>query len=509
MKVLHKNTLLVIALFVLSITACRKENELPVDEKKPIPASVRENSEMKQSFGTALVKAMRENQNLRTFVKAEALKKFDNDYDILYQLVRDVAVDGNQTFRQILSKYFTDPAELDRIEAKIPLLTIFVPELPENSFSAEIWDAVNVAPSVGITFRNTNDVMIIQPDESSFMLTSEKTPGFPVIVVKENERVSVDNGGESRGIVQGRRFSTAANRFQFLHDCFDASKNTEAAQRLTFVLDQKIKDAYTMYLGTDGWHRDYIYYGITPTNPNGPFSYDFQEHITQFSLAGDAAAMYSKISDQTGDPTWEHDLYTGSTTTPPNDAVAWSGGAFEFRVKVLFNGKNGVGSDFITYFSALPTEIFAINWEKVPPNFIPLWITNGISLRAKNMTLPIFNWDLNQYAATIKVDIEEVDQTELISITETDNVKFAANFGIDNGTLKKIGLKFGASLEINQTRTTVRTFTIGSDPLGSLLINFADNIIVSTIQIGPATAYRTRNYSSGQFNLCMEPLRVQ
>ncbi|MBU1820371.1 MAG: hypothetical protein KKG00_02510, partial [Bacteroidetes bacterium] len=79
------------------------------------------------------------------------------------------------------------------------------------------------------------------------------------------------------------------------------------------------------------------------------------------------------------------------------------------------------------------------------------------------------------------------------------------NFSIDGGVLKKIGLKLGGSLETSQTQTYQRTFTQGNDDLGSVIVNFADNIIISQNFI----KYLTREYSTGWYSISVEPIRVQ
>jgi hypothetical protein len=491
--------------FSVLIAGCGKDTALAIKAPEGLSHSVEENSQLRRDFGQAMAKALKNSQELRAFIKTEALTMFDNDYDVLYLMVKDKMVNGQNTFREILIKYFKDEATLDEIESKIPLLTIFVPELPENTFSAKTWDIINEVPVVGVSLQYTNDVAIIDADEISYMLSSDKIPSFPVVVVKENERVRVaDKSKEPKHA--GRKFTADKQQYEFLDDCFDVTKNKPAnTNRVTFSLDQKIIDAYNTYAGTDGWHRDYVYYGITPSNPNGPFTYDYQEHITTFSMNGDPMAAYNKIADQTGDPTINHFGGLIFQGPPPTQITAWTGGAFEFKVKVLFNGKNGVGSEFITYFSALGSDLFVVSYKKV----LSFWSLDTVTIKTMNLALPIFNWDLNQYAATVKVDIEEVDLTQTTTITETDNVKFATNFGIEGTTVKKLGLKFGASLEVNQTRTTTKSFVEGNDILGSVLINFADNIILGTEQVNNQTQYITRDYSSGFFKISMEPLRVQ
>src|ERR1051325_9530802 len=99
--------------------------------------------------------------------------------------------------------------------------------------------------------------------------------------------------------------------------------------------------------------------------------------------------------------------------------------------------------EHITYFPADPEELFEIQYIKKTgfSNWI-IWGLSISSLKTKEVNLPLFNWDLNDYASTIKIEIEEVDLTVTTQTSESRQVKFATNFAID-GLLKKIGLKFG------------------------------------------------------------------
>lgn len=126
-----------------------------------------------------------------------------------------------------------------------------------------------------------------------------------------------------------------------------------------------------------------------------------------------------------------------------------------------------------------------------------------------NLNIPVFNWDLDQYASSIKIDIEEIDLTETTILTESRNVEFASNFGVDvSGGYKdyvKIGLKYGTSQKVNSISTVQRTFTQGNDLLGDVIVNFGDNVIIDN----SGGAYTTREYNSGLYSITVEPMRVQ
>ena len=183
-------------IFMLSCSSndLQKTEEIPA--AKPIATSISENTKLKEKFGFALAKALHENSKLRAFIKVEALKQITRDYDVIYQVVKNKDVNGNQqrnssgqTIREILLPFFQNENELIEIERKLPLLTIFVPDLMGGSFSAANWDTVNQIPFVGIRSYESDDVKIIKYTGESEILEAKYMPDFPVVVVKDNERI--------------------------------------------------------------------------------------------------------------------------------------------------------------------------------------------------------------------------------------------------------------------------------------------------------------------------------
>lgn len=495
------------------ITSCSDENTIDeVNKTSQTEISLKNiNSEMRAKFGRALVKALGDNVGLRSFIKAKALKMFDKDYDVLYALIKDEKLESGLTFGETLEKYFDNPSDLDRIESAIPLLTIFVPELPNESFSAKTWDTSNQIPKVGVAFNHTNDVLMLDYQEEDFTLESKYVPSYPVIVVKECERMIANTQMGYTDAKGSKTFESSKFTFKFLDNVFDNSAPQKRIHarivrnngNVTFSsIDQKVVDSYNIYNGTDGWHRDYIYYNISPNSDRGPMLYDFKEHITSFRMDGDPMLAYYKISDQAGEP------QIRTTTTSANSG--WTGGGFEFKIRVLFNAKNGLGSEFITYLPMLPTNLFDLTYTQAGLYYV----LSSVATKEYWCNVPLFSWDLNEYASTVKIEIEEVDLTETTTITDTRTVKFATNFSIDATVLKKVGLKFGASLESTNTSTISKTFTQGNDQLGSVIVNFADKIITS-FQSSPTLggtmeSYITREYpSGGYFVITVEPKKVQ
>ncbi len=507
----HKKFLSVLILCLgLTFLSCEKEDEHITENSDDLeisPITYDRNAELKRDFAHALGKALKESVPLREFLKNEALKMFNGDYDVLYHKVKNQSLSDGTSFRNLLLKHYPSEARLKAIEIEIPLLTIFIPKLPNDTYSAETWDTANVIPEIALKMNTTNHVPVINTNGEEYVLPDYAIPAFPVLVIKENERVVTRSNGQElkKGETEIARQEDLV--FTFLDEVFNGTKiNALKSKRENTNFDPKVIKAYNIYNTADGWQRDYIYYDLTHANTKNQFNYDFQEHITTFSMNGDAEAAFTKIGDQTGDPTLN--LANQFSIGRPKIPTAWTGGYFEFEVKTLINATNGVGSEISTFFSAKPEDLFIAEYtERKTGSIIRLFFYEIKSLKTKTMdiNLPIFNWDLNEYASSIKIEIEEVDLTEKKVITDERSVKFATNFSIDGGFLKKIGLKFGASREITQKQTIQKSFTQGNDQLGSVIINFADDIIIRE----NSGTYITREYSTGLFKIGVEPIRVQ
>ena len=277
----------------LVLFSCQNEQEV-----SPQDLSTNADKQLKTAFANSLSKALVAEKPVRDFIRTEALKMMDGDYDVPYSLVKHKTLANGKTFEETLAPYFKEIGLKD-IEAGLPLLTIFVPTLPENSFSAELWNTETEIPFVAIVLNTINDIPVISPEGEMVTIPANLIPSFPVVVIKENERMvySTQPGYEQSKAT--RTFNANGLTYKFLDDAFDQEllkKNSNKLRTATrSQIDQKLIDAYNTYNTVDGWQRDMIYYGITPTSPNGNLSYDFVEHITSFRIAGDVRNNYKHI----------------------------------------------------------------------------------------------------------------------------------------------------------------------------------------------------------------------
>lgn len=485
------------------------------------------NLDLKTSFSKALATALANNQEIRSMIKEEAIKKIDHDYDVLYQLVKDQRLNDGSTLESNLLKYI-DADKLALINEQIPTLTIFVPTLPNDAFSAEQWDVTNTIPEVGIRTCETNGVPIYNATGEGFILDGSHIPQFPVIVIKENERIVVNNSKTNlRSSPALSTQSSSKTQFAFISDVFDntqginnasqtkvSTRSIDGSTSLNPTTPNEIKktlEAYDVYQNKDGWHRDYIYYNISPTSTKGAFNLRYKEHLVGFELLGDATGLLNKIADQTDDPKLK----------PSTRSATWTDGEFEFQVKVYVASKSAVGNEIVTNFRAAPEDLFTAKYVSSSSSGRTTQVYAGVKPIRKILSLPLFEWDLENYSSVIKISIEEVDATETTTIVNSTTSEFATNFEFNIGLGEKVktGGKFGASTKQTQTVSFTKTITQANDALGEVVVNFGDNIIMDrtleVIQEGTRPNDRFYNYpnyntkySTGWYRLYIAPKLV-
>ena len=462
--------------------------------------------------------SIKQSSRLRELIKTEALKMFDKDYEVLIYSIIDTELENGITFKELINNNSKDDFQLSKLLEIEPTLTILVPELPLDSFSAKSWDISREIPALAIRTNTSNKAIMISPEGEMSVIPEDAIPGFPVLVIKNNERVICDLNNNNFSKYKTKVFLEKEGlKFKFWASSFDNTNEHKNLQnnRLTLSLDQKLIDAYSIYQtnypNLNGWQRDYIYYGIQPSNPNGPFTNDFKEHIRSFKMLGTGMSAYNLISDQTGDPHYRNHHRIGTSH--------WTGGNYEFKVTTLINGTNGVGSEIINGFTVSPNDLFNLRYSIYTTGW---WFwkrrwyrLESIRNKTVNVNVPIINWDLDVYSTSLKMFIEEVDLTTTTVITDTRTVKFATNFEFNStlGEKVKLGLKFGASQEITETHTVQRTFTQGNDELQYVIANFGDKVIIQRTNLwligGVRSYYQTREYSTGLCQFSLEPKRVQ
>ncbi len=363
--------------------------------------------ELLEDFSKALSSALNSSVELRRLIKNEALKMFDYDYDVLYLSINTYKLSSGKTVDELMELYI-DTSKLELVKQKYPTLTIFVPVLPDNSFSAESWNPEDEIPYTALRVENSNDIMAYGI-EKEFLIPSNEIPKYPILVIKLNERIISVNK------VQKKKYLSACNTIDdtdivFLSDVFDNTKNESINRSISSMHSnerdrtgsipdnmKKVYEAYDIYNPSNGWLRDYIYFDLTPQKTKGAFNLDFKESLVHFKLIGDPRTVMNKICDQTNDPridgnSHEHEVdYGDSHYGRPGTTIVtpWTDGFLEFKVKVYVANQLGISNELTTFFTVEPSALFKTTpkdplSKKYEVKSIDL--TDGI-----NLQLPILN----------------------------------------------------------------------------------------------------------------------
>lgn len=137
-------------IFFLFITSCNKEEILETSStvKKDNVTSLSKNSrvpydihsQLKKDFGIALGKSLKESLMLRKILKQEALEMFNNDNEVLYEMIEDEVLENGIKTSTLIEKHLERKNVLKDLMKLSPTLTILVPNLPKESFNAKVWD---------------------------------------------------------------------------------------------------------------------------------------------------------------------------------------------------------------------------------------------------------------------------------------------------------------------------------------------------------------------------------
>ncbi len=209
----EKTTLFTLSIVVIisllcSISSCSKEDYELTD------CSTSELS-TKEQFAELLSAAITNSEELRFFIKKEALRQYDKDYDVFYPFVRDRIVYEGKTFRDCLLDYVEEKSLL-KIENNNPFLTIYVPDWGWlGAFSVNDWDTSNDDVFVGIADNNSKH-RLFSNGAYFGTLNEGEIPNFPIMIIKDNERMTLTQPATRAESLE----------YSFVDDAFDNSIST-------------------------------------------------------------------------------------------------------------------------------------------------------------------------------------------------------------------------------------------------------------------------------------------
>lgn len=527
-----KKILLMLASAFFMFSCSQEEGTSPINENTSnLPVSATADTQLK--FAKLLSQAASGSIEVRNFLKKEALVQFDNDYDIFYPLIKDKKVSGNQSFRDILLSYCKEENELSQIEQSLPLLNIMVPDLTLFwDFNTTTWDTSD--KEISVLCRDDKNNTLYENGENIGNMTNGDIPGFPCLVVKNNERMKITSVNTRSGEATYEFISDAfdgSKKVQTRH--YDADNDLEATEDLNKYVSKDVVataiNAWREFKNVpNACQRDYIYYGINKTNTPGSLNRNIREKLYRFRIS---ATAFGRIADADGDQRLQ-DL-TQTKRYLSNEEILqniWTDGNFEFRFKSYIAGEtNKDAMEHLLTFSVKAKDVFSI--EKIhlhhkngtafrqSKNFYSVDINN---LRSKwiypeklepNKDNQVFTlpWDLYNKALSIHMYVEEfdVDQTIEKTITVVNEFTNKADFSIEGGgsiDSVKLSAKLGYGFSHTNTTTssTKVTTTVGSDELGTLSFFFYDPIIRAESN----NTYKLYDVSSGDVTATILPINL-
>lgn len=537
-----------LSIFFIAATfvACKKQSTIsnPLEDNLPT-LSIRDS---KLYVAKTLAAAVEKEPALRQFLKDEALKQFDHDYDVFFQSVKDQSFADGDTFQKKLEKYATSADTLKASLTKLPLLTFLVPEL--GTFTATNWDATTDIPVVAVepeSYDTKESIKGFYGKSDRFDIPYGSVPATTTIVVKDNDRVVVQSQNvtyaksvaknvvmsisDRSGDKSSDTFlSTGGMNFSFADPVF---KNDHKSKSIAPVVmgrrdstgtpsqpdpgnvltttTSKIQHIVDAVHSGDEWQRDYIYYGLSANAGvlQGALKRNIRECVTHMRFID--PKVYNNIGINPGDPT---------PVDNTDIAQQWTNGSYEFRFTALINNKSGSGADLNNTFFVSPNELFVLGYKlgghvvgdgggKAP---LQQPFIQAVKTYEFPNPLVIAGWDLENVSISWKIYLIKFNNQATTSETVTTTNTYAANFEFSPslGDKVKTGFKLGSTATTQNTNTYVVNRTFTSSDFGNAILNYYDPIFTSfpTREFQGKTTYQPYEVFLGSVYLTIQPRPV-
>jgi len=487
-----------ISLSLIVLTSCQPQpDEGVVRPASNLSNAKRKIGENKVQIAKILAKAVLD-EDVRVLLKAEALKKFDGDYDVLFQMVKDKKTKGNKSLFDAIAEKAELSGKFKSLSDELPLLTFYVPTF----FSAHKWDTKQQVPFIAV--RDGDDkLMLYNHKGESMELNPLEEPDVPMLVVKINDRVTTTPPRNEKGRMSANSFlfSTEQHSFYFTDGLAESLALKKKGAR-SFIndngLDPVVVEAYQKSLNCNTcYQRDWIYYGINPASGqnSGPLNYRFKEAITQFRLENKNSFA---------------------------DLGGWDEGSYQFRIYPMFTGKGVTEKTPPTKVLFIaPEQVYTYHVEPRCINHI-FWVScysvrivDDVQAYVLPSPVIIDTWSMEDNGNRWFFKVEEYDLTEEIERTVVETSEFSTNFSFSVAIGEKV--KLGPSLGFGTKSTQQTTFkyktTTGSDDLGTGVLRYEDPVITSRVNTtvppyAPTSFGNTYEVTTGATRLSIETVRT-
>lgn len=463
--------------------------------------------------------------------KEEARKQFDKDNDVFYPFAKNKIISNGQTFRDLLLDKCVDGNHLSNIEAALPLLNILVPDYSwVGAFSLVDWDISDKEVAVAVMISDS--LRVYCNGVYSGVLSDNEFPDFPVLVLKENERMRIAEGPDTR---------SGNIEYEFIDDAFNGEcypTTTRISSEGSYIdlyeyeepnpyvlaseLEPAVIEAYNICKGDDfKYQRDYIYYGIRNSTEQGRLNTKWREYLYKIKFVN---SNNGGLIDSNNESDPFRDGYFPTTYTKKGGggfSVAELKekdfrieGALELRFKTVYSQSNGVICSKTTGADVKVSDLFDYNrihvetrhltalvWRRKRTYtinkdcLVPKWCVVNVPLAFS----PSQYFDLHTTSSIISINIEDYDSGEKTTRTIAYTDKMAANVTTESS--EQVKLSGGISTEHSESHNTSIETTNNSDNFLDTQLDYLDDIILSK----DGNKYKMKVYSTGIVDLMILP----
>lgn len=189
------------SLLLVAVMSCSKPQQIDIPQEN-VNEKNEYNTQMSE-LAAVLNRALTESSDFGTTVKTEVEKRFDGDVNVLFSdlVKKDITVETKSghailNVKDYLNGFYsstksTGQSIVDSLQQMYPLLQVAVP------VHADEWDGSYVPKIAYVPYpfdeQNTQSIPAICPDGSWIALDAKNEPDEPVIVLSQNERISIDS----------------------------------------------------------------------------------------------------------------------------------------------------------------------------------------------------------------------------------------------------------------------------------------------------------------------------
>lgn len=484
MKKVHLNLLLTATLSIVFFS-CEKEQYLEQEiAKETVQHSA---DELRTAFAKNLALAL-VNKELRLFLKTEALKQFDGDYDILFNMAKNnVVTEDGQTFYELLEANWESEISLEEIVTSLPTLNILIPDL--LLAPTELWDTKEHIPLVAVKNSEQHQKGIdYLPAYNSKAERKEiyafEDPTETTIVVESSERVvAVSNNNKEinlRKVTEEGWISIfEENDYEYFITSRDFLPSSPVSMNARVP---GLPSLYAGYLesanGRASCPRETLYYGNTSNlfywvdERDKPLNVNIKERLQLIRFT------------------------TGFASRTAADG--WSESSLELRCNVLLGGQNSAAFQSVLLTRSVPRILVEMtvgangyyrdleDWLLTKPSnlrnsyrsYAEYYESRGLLATVFNRALApessqglwinwggaVVNWSIHKYGDRMKYVFYEYDPGEKVTQIRNYSVGFNASIG------KKDVFNIGFSGQ--KSGSTTIEYTNTSDQLGENIVDY-------------------------------------